>query len=235
MHPLPSYRNIPPPELTSVEIVLFDAVGTLIFPDPQPAAVYQQIGSRHGVELPLDVVRDRFSTAFSKHHISGPTDEPMERRRWRHVIADVFEMAFESNLFDALWDHFCQPGSWKVFDDAAETFGELQRRNVPVGIASNFDARLLRLCRELPPLSSVHTIYYSAAVGWSKPRPEFFAAIQGQLGVEAAKILLVGDDKEKDLGGALNAGWQALLIDRSGQGPDGKTIARLTDIFKLID
>jgi putative hydrolase of the HAD superfamily len=122
-----------------------------------------------------------------------------------------------------------------VFDDVEETLAELLERKIPVGIASNFDDRLLHLFNVLPPLNRVHRIFHSSAVGWSKPRPEFFLKVQRQLNVDPAKILLVGDDEEKDLAGALNAGWQALLIDRSGKRRDQKTIGNLSEVFEFLN
>jgi putative hydrolase of the HAD superfamily len=230
MQPTASDRKVRPSALTFAEFILFDAVGTLIFADPAPARVYHEIGQRFGSNLSVDQANQRFLAAFKKHHISGPTAEAVERWRWQQVVADVFGTEPDSDLFNALWDHFSHYDSWKLYPDVADVFVELERRGIPFGIASNFDARLLSICGGLSPLNRVQKVFHSAAVGWSKPDPNFFAHVQRQLGVDASKILLVGDDKEKDFAGATNAGWQALLIDRNGT-TDGNAISKLTELF----
>jgi putative hydrolase of the HAD superfamily len=219
---------------TNVEFVLFDAVGTLIYTDPSPAQLYQSVGVRFGYHLSVDEVQQRFQEAFKKHHTNGPTEESVERQRWRNVIGDVFSTGPDTDIFEPLWKHFSEPESWKVFPDVADIFAELEQRNLPFAIASNFDDRLVHLCKHLSPLNRVKSIFHSSAVGWSKPHPEFFSRVQRQLGVTPSRILLVGDDNEKDLGGALNAGWQALLIDRSGTRRDEQTVATLTEVLKFI-
>jgi HAD superfamily hydrolase (TIGR01458 family) len=54
------------------------------------------------------------------------------------------------------------------------------------------------------------------AVVVGKPSPAFFAQALGDLGVEPADALMVGDDVESDIGGALGAGLAAVLV-RTGK------------------
>ena len=49
-----------------------------------------------------------------------------------------------------------------------------------------------------------------------KPSPAFFDAALAELGVEAADTAMVGDDVEADVGGALDAGLDAVLV-RTGK------------------
>jgi len=49
-----------------------------------------------------------------------------------------------------------------------------------------------------------------------KPAPGFFGEILSGLGLEAAAVLMVGDDVESDIGGALAAGLPAVLV-RTGK------------------
>jgi HAD superfamily hydrolase (TIGR01458 family) len=50
------------------------------------------------------------------------------------------------------------------------------------------------------------------AVVVGKPAPGFFAAVLSGLGVTARDAVMVGDDIESDIGGALNAGLRAFLV-----------------------
>ena len=46
-----------------VQAIFFDAVGTLIFPQPTAAAIYAEVGRRHGSRLAIDEIRDRRAPA----------------------------------------------------------------------------------------------------------------------------------------------------------------------------
>jgi HAD superfamily hydrolase (TIGR01458 family) len=49
-----------------------------------------------------------------------------------------------------------------------------------------------------------------------KPAPGFFGLVLGDLGVDAGRAAMVGDDVESDIGGALGAGLRAILV-RTGK------------------
>jgi putative hydrolase of the HAD superfamily len=53
-------------------------------------------------------------------------------------------------------------------------------------------------------------IYASCFLGCKKPQKDYFNNVQKRIGVSPEQILLI-DDKEKNIEGALNAGWQGYL------------------------
>ncbi len=55
-----------------------------------------------------------------------------------------------------------------------------------------------------------------------KPDLRAFGAAVSRLGVPAAEILMVGDSLEKDVRGALDAGLDAVLLDRHDEHPDAQ-------------
>ncbi len=105
--------------------IVFDAVGTLIRPDPSVAEAYAATAARQGVRLALDVVRARFQVHFENDEVRGnggalSTDEATERRRWRKIVIGVLpEIPDVDRAFDELWEHFSTPGSWRCFPDVA--------------------------------------------------------------------------------------------------------------------
>ena len=205
------------------QVILFDAVGTLIHPRPSAAEIYAEVGAQHGFQLAPEEIRPRFAAALRHHADPGPTNEDRERRRWLAIVADVFGLAPNQAgpLFEQLWEHFADPGRWAVYADVAETLTEIARRGVRVGIASNFDQRLPRICQTLAPLAQIDPIFTSASVGYTKPSPQFYAAVQLRLGVPAEAIWLVGDDPIHDAQAPRLAGWHGLLICRNGPRPPG--------------
>ena len=208
--------------MTQVRAILFDAVGTLIRPEPAVAAAYHRAGRRFGSRLTEAELRTRFSRSFARLEAEDATerrnrtDEARERERWQQIVAEVFDDVTEQEgLFRDLWEHFATPENWRLFDDAADCLRRLQQRgDIVLGIASNFDRRLERIVAAFPELSPARHVFVSSQLGFRKPAGGFFSAIEQALKLTPKEILLVGDDEENDYLGAKDAGWQAIIIDR---------------------
>src|SRR5438067_2160826 len=79
-----------------IRAVAFDAVGTLIHPEPSAAEVYASIGRRFGSRLEVAEIRTRFRAAFAEQEVidraSGwVTSEERERHRWQDIVARVLD------------------------------------------------------------------------------------------------------------------------------------------------
>jgi putative hydrolase of the HAD superfamily len=58
--------------------------------------------------------------------------------------------------------------------------------------------------------------FLSAELGFLKPDPQPFAAVQARLGLFPGEIAMVGDSWRDDVAGALDAGWTAIWVNRNG-------------------
>jgi putative hydrolase of the HAD superfamily len=224
-----------PPE---VRVVVFDAVGTLIHPDPPAAAVYSDAGRLFGSRHDAAKIAARFSKAFRHQEeidlAAGlRTDEAREVARWQGIVAEVLDdVSDPTGCFRYLYEHFALASAWRTEPDAAATFAALKARGYGLGIASNFDGRLrgvaeARGFRGMP-------LVISAAVGWRKPAGEFFAAVCRACGAEPREILYVGDDAVNDYFGAKSAGLASVLLDPNGRAPLGvPRVARLGDVLAI--
>ena len=77
-----------------IEVVVFDAVGTLIHPEPPAATVYAEVGRRFGGCHSVEVIAPRFAAAFAREEEADRaagwrTSEDRESRRWRDIVASV--------------------------------------------------------------------------------------------------------------------------------------------------
>jgi putative hydrolase of the HAD superfamily len=161
-----------------------------------------------------------------------PTSDERERHRWRQVVGEVFDdlpAAAAEEVLDRLWRHFAQPEHWRVYDDVPGVWEELSRRGYVLGVASNFDSRLERICCRLAPLDRCRQLFISSRVGHPKPSPQFFRAVEKSLDLRPHQILLVGDDPTNDVVGAARCGWQTQLVGRHGEIPAG-AIHSLTEL-----
>lgn len=222
--------------------VFFDAVGTLLHPDPPAPAAYAAAARRHGVDLPAGVLADRFRRAFHAEELldrdaGWATDEGRELARWRRVVAATLpELADPEPCFRELWAYFATPAAWRADPAAAAVLGDLTGRGLAVGLGSNYDARVWPVLDGFPELAPLRgRAVVSAAVGARKPAAAFFAAVVRAAGCEPAEVLFVGDDLDNDFRGATAAGLRAVLVDPHGRHPGvAPAVADLSHLPGLV-
>ncbi len=210
---------------TPIRAVYFDAVGTLIFPNPPASAVYAQVAGRHGRTIDPAAISPLLWQQFRieddlDRQFGWVTSEERERRRWRNIVSAVLPGSSDE-LFDELFQHFARPSAWVVPDDAARTLTELAAAGYWMGMASNYDRRLESVVQGSAALVSVRGwLVISSVVGVRKPGAGFFAAVVASAGCEPREILFVGDDVENDYEGATAAGLHAVLLDPKDKHPE---------------
>jgi putative hydrolase of the HAD superfamily len=227
--------RIPP----GVRAIFFDAVGTVIHPEPSAGDAYGVVGRRFGSRLLPAEVRRRFGLAFRRQEEEDlrrglHTDEDREHQRWQRIVAEVLDdVSDRDGCFRALYDHFSRPTSWRCDPHAAAVVQALLARGYRVGLASNFDHRLRTVAGGLRELAGVSSLVISSEVGWKKPAPGFFSALCKQVELAPEQVLLVGDDPDNDLAGAIAAGLHALLLDPLAQS-DVSPEKRIGSLDELI-
>jgi putative hydrolase of the HAD superfamily len=229
-----------------VEWVVFDAVGTVIDPEPSVAQAYHLIGRQFGSERTLEDVRSRFKTAFAdtENQDRSPgtagmvTSAAVEEARWRHIVAAVFpEVEDAEGCFQRLHEYFAEPTAWRAFDDTLPTLHSLSERDIRLAIASNFDHRLHPICDGIAALGLFERRFISSELGFRKPSADFYREIVSGLNVASEQILMVGDGLKNDVEGALSVGMHAVLIDRNiaRESSDGNTEVRYNVIRSLTE
>jgi putative hydrolase of the HAD superfamily len=207
------------PLLKGVRAVVFDAVGTVIHPEPPAPIVYAETAHRLGSKRTLAEITAGFRAAFAREesidHADGlRTSEAREVERWRKIVTGVLDDVTDANIcFRELFDHFSRPEAWRCDADAAATLDFLAREGYVLGLASNYDRRLRSVVRGLPDLGRLQQLIISSEVGWRKPAANFFFALCQAIGSPAETILYVGDDPSNDYEGARAVGLRAALFD----------------------
>ncbi len=199
---------------------VFDVVGTLVEPWPRVSRAYAITGHRHGIELAEDLIAKRFAAAWRRQEaidaVASPafaTSRAREMERWQGIVDDVFaHVPVSDAIFADLWAHFAQPESWRPLPEGVRLIEEAKRSGAVVALASNFDERLLEIARKVEPLTLADHVFASSELGWRKPAPEFFRAVERRLGRAADELVLIGDDPALDIEAARRAGWQAVSI-----------------------
>jgi putative hydrolase of the HAD superfamily len=222
-----------------VRAVFFDAVGTLIDPDPPAPVVYAAAGRTHGSRLDVPEITNRFRAAFVREEGEDlrhglRTSEEREARRWRRIVATVLDDVTDpEGCFAELFAHFARPEAWRCVAGAGPLLRELARRGYELGLASNYDSRLRPVAAGLHDLRPVRHLVISSEVGWRKPAGEFFAALCRVASLSPEQVALVGDDRVNDHEGARAAGLRPVFFDPRGRHPD--LAPRLTRLGDLLD
>lgn len=197
-------------------VVFFDAVGTLIRSAPSVVETYQAAAQRVGQTIERSQIESRFRAALKVESTAAQTSEAAERAKWRRIVAATLPQCQPIDaVFEDLWRRFGTADQWRMFDDAATCLASLGDDGIVFGIASNFDQRLANVCQGLPPLKRAAYVYHSALLGWSKPSPNFYRGVEAAAGLTPNQCLMVGDDPTNDFDAARDAGWSAVLLDRS--------------------
>ncbi|WP_459556574.1 HAD-IA family hydrolase [Lacunimicrobium album] len=211
MSPLPTI-------LPHVRWVVFDAVGTLIAPEPSVADAYHEIAAQFGSLLTRDEIQQRFKTVYNRLMTSESRDlatsEDIEHRYWQELVAEVLDDVRDRlGCFDTLWKHFSQPTSWKLIDRRGELLKDLKQAGHNLGMASNFDGRLRAIVDGMPELRQIDQLWISSEVGWKKPAPAFYETIIKDTGVRPDQILFIGDEPLNDVEAPRRHGMHALHVD----------------------
>lgn len=220
----PSLENLGRPQ---VKAVFFDAAGTLIHLLESVGFTYARVAEQHGVKAAPEQLETAFRRAWKtrpqpQHHGIPPRDG--DRGWWAGLVDDCFADALGARLpaevmkplFEDLYAWFARPEAWQAYPEVRQVLEELRGR-FRLFILSNFDARLRGILEGLGLLPLFESVVISSETGYSKPHAGIFSHAARLSGLKPEECLHVGDEKQADLHGALQAGFQACLVERPEQ------------------
>lgn len=202
---------------------------------------YASVAAEHGVALDADDIEARFREVFGRMpplcFPAGLEAElpALEREWWKRLVREVVSGIEVPNFdvyFDHLFEYFANAQSWELYPDARTALETLEARDVRLGIVSNFDARLTRICEGLGIASFFDAVVMSSRAGHAKPDPRIFQIALKQIGVPPAEALHVGDSEDEDVRGAEAAGVRGLLVVRRGSATPP---AQIDDLRRVVD
>lgn len=215
-------------------VVVFDAAGTLVEVAGSVGAAYAEDARGAGAELDPVALERGFARAMRTAPPLAfgrlPASERFSAARawWRDTARAALlgagelpeEFLFE-RFFDRAWDRFARAAAWRVPPDVRPTLRALRVRGVPLAVFSNWDARLVPLLSDLGLAGYFCRVLVSAELPTAKPDRAAFDAVARELaGVDGASgsPVMVGDRLDHDVVPALAAGWDAVWLDRRGDG-----------------
>lgn len=208
-----------------IRAVFFDVDFTLIYPGPTfQAEGYRRACAAHGIEV--DPAKFDDATAASSFILDEVEEQIYNHDIFIHYTASIIEKmggrgAKVVDVAREVYDQWSVNHHFEMYDDVAPVLRELQERGFIVGVISN-SHRSLDAFAEHFSLRNIITVSVSGFEhGYMKPHRSIFDAALERAKVRANEAMMVGDSIAHDIEGALNAGWRAVLLRRSGERPDG--------------
>jgi HAD superfamily hydrolase (TIGR01549 family) len=227
-----------------IRAVFFDVDFTLIYPGPTfQAEGYRRACAAHGIEI--DPAKFDEAAAASSFILDEVEEQIYNHDVFIHYTASIIENmggrgAGVVEVAREIYEQWSVNHHFEMYDDAPPVLTALQQRGVTIGLISNSHRSLDAFCEHFS-LRDIITVSVSGAEhGYMKPHRSIFAAALERAKVRPEQALMVGDSFKHDIEGAINAGWRAVLLKRSGEIPyklpqDLPVITTLADLPALLD
>lgn len=228
----------------SIRAVFFDVDFTLIYPGPTfQAEGYRRACAARGIVV--DPGTFDAATAASSYILDEVEEQIYNHDLFIHYTASIIEHmgGRGEHVIDVareIYDQWSVNHHFELYDDVAPALIDLQQRGFTVGVISNSHRSLDAFCEHFSLRNLIAVSVSGAEHGYMKPHRSIFDAALERANVSAGEAMMVGDSFKHDIEGALNAGWRAVLLRRSGEVPyqlpgDLPIITTLSELAQIID
>lgn len=209
------------PRMTTVKqpYLIFDAGGTLVFPD---FPLLTQLLLKQGIRISDEKLffahnrmfydYDDYARQFGRLPATRPQEyvrRLLERAEIPDEIADTTaEQATERDLQRSFWTH--------TFDWVSQTLAALREAGYRLAVISNADGRAQQIMIDLGLIRHLEIVIDSEVVGVAKPHRAIFDLALEQLDLRPEEAIYVGDLFYIDVWGANQAGLGAIHLDPAG-------------------
>jgi putative hydrolase of the HAD superfamily len=217
-----------------IRAITIDALGTLLEllpPAPRLQAELRALGV--GVSLEQAGRAMKAEIGFYRGHLWMGRDAAglaELRRRCAEVLREALELELDLGTIEAA---LLAAIRFEPFPDTVPALRALRAAGVKLVAASNWDVSLHEQLERTGLTPLLDGALSSAEVGAPKPDPEIFARALALAGARPDEALHVGDDVEADVGGALAAGVEPVLIDRDGSLEPPAGVRRIASLAEL--
>ncbi len=232
--------------LHNIKALLFDVYGTLATWYPDRYVLHSRAASKFGIEV-TEVGIDAGYLAAEAYMTRQNSEHPLrlmsqqERdsffARFEQIVLEGCGVKVDLEMADKIWQEVAkQEYELALYDDVLDNFDELRNLGYVVGIVSNVPDTGKNLANQLGLTDSIDFAVTSSEVGCEKPDPRIFAeALKRADDTPPNAALMVGDQIDSDVKGALAAGIQPVLLDRKGYHGDFSEHLRITSLKELTD
>lgn len=213
-------KTPPTHRLEKIRVITLDVFNTLIAPNPSVGHIYAHAVAKHvALAEPLKNVAERINARFPiawkrlRTEEPEPADETNARAFWEKVVrltmSDDCPPEHFPIVFADAYTAFSRPENWRVLPGTRAALAAYQFLGYRLAAFTNADSRMRTVLRELELDKFFEQIFISTEIGFSKPSPAAFRHVFEKMKVAPVDVLHVGDSRDDDVTGALNAGARA--------------------------
>lgn len=223
-----------------ITTIFFDAGDTLIAYRRPLRILLQDFFIQHDEILKRDAIAEALDAVNPRYRsLVGQTRTiEEERRMWIEIARDLLDILVprQRALYPELARWFSEGWkSMKVFRDVRPTLRRLRAEGYRLAVVSNWEPSLQFSLERLGIGQFFDAVVASSMEGIWKPDPRLFEVSLLRLGVRPGEAVNVGDDLERDVHAARQAGLQAVLLDRFDDHPDfTPRIRNLTELPRWL-
>ena len=230
--------------IKNAKTILFDVYGTLATWYPDRFILHQRAASKFGIEVTKEGIDAGYAVAdayLTHQNTTAPirlmsqTERDQFFARFEQMVLQGCDIEVDLELADKIWQEVAkQEYELVLYDDVIENLNSLRDQGYIVGIVSNVPSGGKELADQLGLSDSIDFAVTSSEVGCEKPDPRIFAeALRRAEATPPSNAVMVGDQIESDVNGAVAAGIQPVLLDRNSQHNQFSSHPRITSLGKL--
>ena len=230
--------------ISNARAILFDVYGTLATWYPDRYVLHLKAASKFGIEVTREGIDAGYALAeaYMTHENTTTPIRLMAQDERDQFFAKFEQMVLggcgidvDLELADRVWREVAkQEYELVLYDDVVANLRSLRDRGYIVGIVSNVPSRGDELADQLGLTGSIDFAVTSSEVGCEKPDPRIFAeALRRADSTPPKNAVMVGDQIETDINGAVVAGIQPVLLDRESRHNQFSAHPRITSLEQL--
>ena len=226
-----------------IKAVSFDFYNTLVRFWPPLEEIQQAACHELGLTVREQDITRGYAVAdvlFNRENEDRPlslrTDEERLEffSRYEQLILETAGIPVSIDLAQRVWKMaMTVPKDFVPFVDTIPALEQLKVAGYKIGVITNLRRDLDEMCQRVGLSHYLDFTMGSEEAGVEKPHPPIFMAALERVGAAPAEVVHVGDQIRSDVMGALGVGMQAVLIDRSGYGPDTADCPKISSLSEL--
>lgn len=224
-----------------IDTIVFDFGYTLAHFTPSRVErclkVLQKLGFNHS-EKEIVNVYDCIDQTYPQKASQIVTEADKERYydNYNELLAKGLRVHSEREKFNILMqEEFSREKQWLIFDDVVPTLEALNKNKIKLYILANWDKSLREKCERNNIEKFFSGIYSSWEIGVDKPDPEIFFKFINMTMIDPQKAKYVGDSYTLDVIPSRQAGFKAVLLNRSEHFESHSDCVTITSLMELLE
>lgn len=217
-----------------IKAISFDLDGTLI-QLTSPHVIIKNFLNAHGLQKSTKEVFEALNSITSCMDMLKRLDAKSYYINLNKMILEALGVKEKIHeLAVSMYEKWFDYANAELYSDVEEVLARLSRIGIIMGVISdNLSNEVQKVLEKEGVIGYFSVIVTPDISGSFKPDKRIYEEFERRIGVYRSDILHVGDDLKRDYLGALNAGFNAVLLDRSKRSFVG--VNKIHTLYELIE